>query len=95
MRQLDGSRHVPALQDKNPPRRQRQRSTPLRCSLADALWNRMQLDQEIIDDFKAAYRTDFGEDLSDAEAAEVASRVLDLYLLLARRVPEEGSHPTG
>lgn len=42
----------------------------------------MQLSPTAIQEFKIIYREEFGEDLSDAEAEEMALRVLRLFWIL-------------
>ena len=49
----------------------------------------MQLTQQDIEEFKAAYKEAFGEDITDAEAREMGSRVLWLYELLSKPLPLE------
>lgn len=41
-----------------------------------------------LDEFIAIYREEFGEEIGRTEAAEMASRVLMLYTLISRRLPE-------
>lgn len=43
----------------------------------------MKLSQQDIEEFIEAYRTDFGETISMAEAEEMATRVLAVFRLLA------------
>jgi len=54
----------------------------------------MKLTHEDIEEFKQIYRDEFGEDLSDAEAHEMASRVMRLYLHLAKTAPTYPQPPT-
>lgn len=49
----------------------------------------MQVSPEDIEDFKRIYTAEFGELLSNAEAGEMAGRLLDLYSLLAEPLPSE------
>jgi hypothetical protein len=49
--------------------------------------NAMKLTPDDIAEFKVIYLQEFGEELSDAEANEMASRVMRLYELLARPIP--------
>ena len=51
----------------------------------------MQLSPDAIADFKAIYRTEYGVELSDAEAEEKARRLVQLFETMAHaltRVPE-------
>ncbi len=47
----------------------------------------MQLSDTALDELQALYREEFGEDLSPDAAAEIGTRLLDLYALLLRRLP--------
>ena len=49
----------------------------------------MQIKPDRIEAFIDAYEKDFGERLPHDEACEIASRLLDLYMLLARPLPSE------
>ena len=49
----------------------------------------MDLDQESIDELRRIYKQEFGEELSDADAREMATRVLTLYELLSRPLPRQ------
>ncbi len=49
----------------------------------------MRLDSAAIEEFKKIYQEEFLEVLSQAEAEEMASRVVRLYELLARPLPSE------
>ena len=42
----------------------------------------MQLTQEAIDEFKAIYKKEFGEEISDAEALEMGTRLLRVFHVL-------------
>ena len=42
----------------------------------------MQLTQEAIDEFKVIYKKQFGEDISDAEALEMGTRLLRVFRVL-------------
>jgi len=44
----------------------------------------MQLNGDDLMDFKAIWKDEFGEELDDDAAREAASRLLELYRLLAR-----------
>jgi hypothetical protein len=43
-----------------------------------------QLSHEAIEEFKAIYRQEFGQDISDDEARVIALRLLRLFHLLSR-----------
>jgi hypothetical protein len=47
------------------------------------------LSREAIDEFKRIYESEFGEALTDAEAQEMGLRVLRVFDLLSRPMPEE------
>jgi hypothetical protein len=49
----------------------------------------MQISDEDLAEFRLRYTQEFGEELSDAEASEMAARVTDLYSLLAESLPSE------
>lgn len=52
----------------------------------------MQLTPKDIEDFRKAYREAFGEDVSFAEAEEMAFRVMSLFELIAENPPpKEGT----
>ena len=53
----------------------------------------MQISDERLKEFQEAYKKDFGEDISIEEAREIASRLIDLYQLLAQPLPNEKSIP--
>ncbi len=50
-----------------------------------------QLSREAIDDFKAIYKDEFGNELSDDEVQEVALRLLRLFGVL--QTPVQGDSP--
>lgn len=52
----------------------------------------MQLTDQDVAEFQEAYTEAFGEEITEAEAREMASRVLWLYELLAR-VPARSAAP--
>jgi hypothetical protein len=52
----------------------------------------MRLSAAAIQEFKAIWRDEYGEELSDAEAETHALRLLRLFALLVRPLPSEG-HP--
>ncbi len=49
----------------------------------------MQINNEDLEEFKRIYAAEFGEELSQTEASEMASRFADLYMLLAKPLPSE------
>lgn len=42
-----------------------------------------------LDEFITLYRTEFGKDISPKEALEMATRLIHLYLILYRPLPDE------
>jgi hypothetical protein len=56
----------------------------------------MKISDQMLDEFALLYEKEFGEKLARVEASEIASRVLTLYQLLARKLPCErpASGPT-
>ena len=51
----------------------------------------MQLTEEDIKEFQAAWKSDSGQTLTMEEARECATRLLHLYLHLARALPGESN----
>lgn len=51
----------------------------------------MELDDEAIREFQGIYAKDFGEELPLDEARVMATKLLTLYLALARKVPSSKS----
>jgi len=49
----------------------------------------MKIPDEALNEFIEIYREEFGEDISRAEAGEMASRLLKLYELLSGKLPNE------
>jgi hypothetical protein len=47
----------------------------------------MQISDEWLNEFIAIYKAEFGEEISRRDASEMALRVLRLYELLARKLP--------
>ena len=47
----------------------------------------MQISDEALNEFIAIYKAEFGEEISRRDASEMALRVLRLYDLLARKLP--------
>lgn len=55
----------------------------------------MQLSEKDLDEFITAYETDVGRRLDKGEALEIATRLLNLYLLVAKRpLPMDVSDPS-
>jgi hypothetical protein len=49
----------------------------------------MQISPEDLEEFKRIYKAEYGEELTQAEASEAASNLVDLYMLLAEPLPSE------
>lgn len=49
----------------------------------------MQIPNESLDKFMQIYKEEYGEEISRSEANEMASRVIALYELLAKKLPNE------
>ncbi len=49
----------------------------------------MRISDEDLEEFKRIYAAEFGEELSQAEASEAASNLVDLYMLLSEPLPSE------
>ena len=49
----------------------------------------MLLNDETCEEFRQVYKKDTGEDITIEEAREIASRLLELYRLLAQPLPSE------
>jgi hypothetical protein len=49
----------------------------------------MSLSQKAIEDFKAIYRKEFNEDISDAKAQELGESLISLFRVIYRPLPEE------
>lgn len=49
----------------------------------------MQISDEDLKDFKKRYAAAFGQELSQAEASEMANNLAELYWLLAQPLPSE------
>jgi len=49
----------------------------------------MQIPDETLNEFIAIYKAEFGEEISRKDASEMALRVLKLYELLERKLPDE------
>ncbi|MDD5430669.1 MAG: hypothetical protein PHP03_00365 [Candidatus Pacebacteria bacterium] len=48
----------------------------------------MEISPEQLNSFKIIYKEEYGEDLSDEEASEMAGNLLDFLLLISRPIPE-------
>jgi len=53
----------------------------------------MQIADAQLQEFKRLYKQEFGDTLSDADAQQLASDVITLYMLLAEAPPDE--EPSG
>jgi len=49
----------------------------------------MEITPEALKEFKKIYEEDYQETIADAEALEMARRVLDFFSIVARPLPEE------
>ena len=49
----------------------------------------MQIDDKDLEEFKKIYTAEYGEELPQTEASEIASNFVDLYMLLAQPLPSE------
>ena len=63
-------------------------------SKVDAMTTPQQLSRQAIDEFKAIYKEEFGQDLSDDEAQEIALRLLRFFGILGQPLPGETSAET-
>jgi hypothetical protein len=54
-----------------------------------------QLSHQAVEDFKAIYRDEFGQDVSDDEAQEMALRLLRLFDTLLQPLPGDTPGPSG
>ncbi len=48
----------------------------------------MEISNESLEEFKRLYREEFGEELSDREALEIAQRLLGFVMLVCRPLPK-------
>ena len=53
----------------------------------------MKLSDEALDELIAIYKEDFGDEIDRKEASEMASRLVMLYELLAKKLPNEQISP--
>jgi len=49
----------------------------------------MQLSKEALEEFKRIYEAEFEEKISDQEATEKATRLINLMRVIYRRLPED------
>ncbi len=49
----------------------------------------MQISDEDLKEFMALYEREFGEQLARSKASEMATRLINLYMLLAKPLPSE------
>jgi hypothetical protein len=54
----------------------------------------MQLSDDDLNEFITLYAQEFGEHLDIPEAREIATRLIDLYTIFMRRLPDEGEDVT-
>lgn len=53
----------------------------------------MQLSRETIKEFKKIYEEEFGETISDAEALEMGQRLISLFEIIYRPLPDDPDLP--
>jgi hypothetical protein len=53
----------------------------------------MQIERNDLEEFKKLYKAEFGEELSQAEASEIAGNLVSLYELLCEPLPSEKARP--
>jgi hypothetical protein len=51
----------------------------------------MRISDEALDEFMTIYAEEFGKQITHAQASEMAERVVTLYRLLRRKLPERGT----
>jgi hypothetical protein len=49
----------------------------------------MEISEEALKEFIEIYEEEFGEDITDREAREIAQRLIGLLLLIYRPIPKE------
>jgi len=49
----------------------------------------MEISKESLGEFKRLYKEEFGDDLGDKEALEIAQRLLGFFLLVSRPLPKK------
>jgi hypothetical protein len=55
----------------------------------------MKIPDEALDEFTRLYKDEFNEDITKAQASEMAFRLVTLYELLGQKLPEEHITPPG
>ena len=50
---------------------------------------RMKINDKDLEEFKRIYFAEYGEELSRAEASEIANNLVDFYTLLSEPLPSE------
>ena len=68
------------------------RNCPIPCNTFLKYCGGMRLSQQAIEDFKKIFKKEYGEDISDAEAEEMAIRFLRLFSLIYRPIPEDAEN---
>lgn len=53
----------------------------------------MQISDEAIKEYIQIYKDDFGEELSMEQAREIGTRLVELYLVLSRPLPQRAPLP--
>ncbi|MDP2655080.1 MAG: hypothetical protein Q8P17_00755 [bacterium] len=54
----------------------------------------MKINDETLNEFMTLYRTEFGKDISQQDALEMATRLINLYLIIYRPLPGERGDKT-
>jgi hypothetical protein len=55
----------------------------------------MRLSKEAINEFKAIYSEEFGEEISEAEAQEMGEKLLFLFKVIYRPIPKDDEEKLG
>ena len=55
----------------------------------------MKISDEALEEFAKLYKDEFDEDITKAQASEMAFRLVTFYELLAQKLPEEHITPLG
>jgi hypothetical protein len=55
----------------------------------------MQLSAKVLNDLRAAYRADFGDEITEAEATAIGNRLLHLVEILRQHLLNNGDHSYG
>ncbi len=53
----------------------------------------MNITEDALDELIVIYKEEFGEEISRAQASEIAQRVLTLYEILSKKLPNEQRVP--